>query len=366
MFVDLAAVFFFLFLRFFFAAGAAPFPPASVDFGSAGGGSSDASGAAVLGSGAGSAPVFVDLAGGGSGSLSAVSAVSDPAVVLVGGSGGHPRDPEVRGGLEEEVRVRVDPQKLAAHGLSPAAVAQRLAQENLNASGGLIREGSTEYLVRTLNEFRTVEEIEDLPLVDRGEAVIRVRDVARVVRTHKKREVVTRLNGAEAVDLHPRHLVDQGQRCGEEDPHITPEGKPPGVLDVQIHHLLKRGAVLPAHLPETRQAGLHPETCPLLRLVTIQLVRSARTRSDEAHLAPCDMDQLGKLIESQRTNPAGTGQQPGIHGVELLHGPVLQHPLEMLLMEGRMIAFHHGAELQAVEAAPPPAHPLLPEENTAG
>ena len=47
-------------------------------------------------------------------------------------------------------------------GLDPDAVAARLAQENLNASGGMIREGSTEYLVRTLNEFADVEEIEDL------------------------------------------------------------------------------------------------------------------------------------------------------------------------------------------------------------
>jgi HAE1 family hydrophobic/amphiphilic exporter-1 len=107
----------------------------------------------------------------------------------------------VRGGLEEEIRVRVDPYKLAAHGLDPALVAQRLAQENLNASGGLIREGSTEYLVRTLNEFTSLSEIESLALTRRGAAVVRLSDVATVARDHAEREVVTRLGGEEAVEI---------------------------------------------------------------------------------------------------------------------------------------------------------------------
>ena len=77
----------------------------------------------------------------------------------------------------------------------------RLAQENVNASGGALREGSTEYIVRTVNEFRDLEEIADLAIAERGESVVRVRDVASVERTYKKREVVSRIDGAEAVEL---------------------------------------------------------------------------------------------------------------------------------------------------------------------
>ncbi|MCB9916151.1 MAG: efflux RND transporter permease subunit [Planctomycetes bacterium] len=108
---------------------------------------------------------------------------------------------QVRGGLAEEIRVRVDPFKLAAHGIDAATVAARLSAENLNASGGMIRDGSTDYLVRTLNEFRSLAEIERLPIVQRGEAVLRLRDLATVTRTYKKREVVTRIDGGEAVEL---------------------------------------------------------------------------------------------------------------------------------------------------------------------
>ncbi|MBL8858193.1 MAG: efflux RND transporter permease subunit [Planctomycetes bacterium] len=108
---------------------------------------------------------------------------------------------QVRGGLQEEIRVRVDPFKMAAQSLDPDALAVRLAQENLNASGGLIREGSTDYLVRTQNEFRDLSEIADLAVVRRNDAVIRVRDIATVERTYAKREVITRLDGGEAVEI---------------------------------------------------------------------------------------------------------------------------------------------------------------------
>ncbi len=108
---------------------------------------------------------------------------------------------QVRGGLQEEIRIRVDPFRMAAQNLDPAVLGTRLAQENLNASGGLIREGSSEYLVRTLNEFRSVAEIEDLAVVRRGAAVIRVKDIGSVTRTHAEREVVTRIGDREAVEI---------------------------------------------------------------------------------------------------------------------------------------------------------------------
>ncbi|HEX9792655.1 MAG TPA: efflux RND transporter permease subunit [Planctomycetota bacterium] len=108
---------------------------------------------------------------------------------------------KVRGGLEDEVQVRVDPQKLAAYRLTPEFVRQRLAEENLNVPGGSLIEGSVEYVVRTLNEFHTLEEIEALPLVVRNDTPILLRDLATVVRSNKDRDVVLRVGGQEAVEI---------------------------------------------------------------------------------------------------------------------------------------------------------------------
>ncbi|HEX6885148.1 MAG TPA: efflux RND transporter permease subunit [Planctomycetota bacterium] len=108
---------------------------------------------------------------------------------------------QVRGGLEEEIRVHVDPERLAALKIDPTELAARLAQENINASGGALTEGATEYLVRTVNQFRDVAEIEEMPVVRRGDAVVRVRDLGHVERAHEKREVVSRIGGAESVEI---------------------------------------------------------------------------------------------------------------------------------------------------------------------
>ena len=108
---------------------------------------------------------------------------------------------QVHGGLEEEIRVRVDPHRLAALRIGLAEVDMRLAQENLNASGGSLLEGSTEYLVRTRNEFQDIEEIADLAIVERSGNTVRIRDIAEVTRGHKKREVVTRIGKSESVEI---------------------------------------------------------------------------------------------------------------------------------------------------------------------
>jgi HAE1 family hydrophobic/amphiphilic exporter-1 len=108
---------------------------------------------------------------------------------------------QVRGGLEEEIRVHVDPERLAALHVDPGELAARLAGENINASGGSLTEGSNEYLVRTVNQFRNVAEIEDMPVVRRGAGVIRVRDLGRVERAYEKREVVSRIGGSESVEI---------------------------------------------------------------------------------------------------------------------------------------------------------------------
>ena len=108
---------------------------------------------------------------------------------------------KVRGGLEDEIQVRVDPQRLAAFRIPAELIRQRLAEENLNVPGGKLEEGSVEYVVRTLNEFRSLEEIEELPVLLRGSTPIQLGELAEVERTHKDRDVILRVAGEEAVEI---------------------------------------------------------------------------------------------------------------------------------------------------------------------
>jgi len=107
----------------------------------------------------------------------------------------------VSGGLEEEIQVELDERRLAALGLTGEGVAARLAAENVDVAGGTLRDGRTEYLVRTVNRALRSSDLENIVVLRSGNAVIRLRDVARVVVGHKDREIITRLDGAESVEL---------------------------------------------------------------------------------------------------------------------------------------------------------------------
>ncbi|MFQ5525129.1 MAG: efflux RND transporter permease subunit [Thermoanaerobaculia bacterium] len=107
----------------------------------------------------------------------------------------------VSGGLEEEIQVRIDERLLAAQGIPVSRVADRLGQENINLTGGRLREGQTEFLVRTVNEYLRPEDLEEVVLSSTGGAVTRLRDVGEVVRFHKERDIVTRIAGRESVEI---------------------------------------------------------------------------------------------------------------------------------------------------------------------
>src|SRR5690606_15914817 len=146
---------------------------------------------------------------------------------------------KVGGGLEDEIQVDIDQRKLAQLGLSLDQVIERLEQENVNLSGGRLEEGSQRYLVRTVNQFATVEQMREMLLTTAGGgasasstgenrqlmtailgsrdpnviaalrsdggganvATVRLKDVANVYQGYKEREAVIRSAGHEAVEL---------------------------------------------------------------------------------------------------------------------------------------------------------------------
>ena len=106
----------------------------------------------------------------------------------------------VSGGLEEEIHVEIDERKVASLGLSIPAVVNRLAEENVNLTAGRLLDGGTEYLVRTINEFERPEDMRDI-VVDAERTVIRLDDIATISRGAKEREVITRIDGLESIEI---------------------------------------------------------------------------------------------------------------------------------------------------------------------
>jgi HAE1 family hydrophobic/amphiphilic exporter-1 len=101
----------------------------------------------------------------------------------------------VFGGREEEVHVLVQPEKLAAHGITLAAVLQAIDRENVNTSGGDFTEGKRRYKVRTIGEYQTLEDLERVVLQSEGGRRVYLRDVAEVRLGLKKRDNFVRQRG---------------------------------------------------------------------------------------------------------------------------------------------------------------------------
>jgi HAE1 family hydrophobic/amphiphilic exporter-1 len=108
---------------------------------------------------------------------------------------------KVKGGYEEEIWVELNEQKISLMGLDIQNLRERLSRENINLAGGNLKEGQTEYVVRTLNEFQTVSEIQNLVLRLDNDRELRLEDIGNVYRTNKERQIITRLNGEESVEL---------------------------------------------------------------------------------------------------------------------------------------------------------------------
>jgi len=91
------------------------------------------------------------------------------------------------GGPTREYQVRIDPNKLVAHGLSIAQVEQQLTNNNVNAGGSFIEAGQQQINIREVGLVRSVQDIENTVLVTKSGTALRVQDIATVAQGPKIR-----------------------------------------------------------------------------------------------------------------------------------------------------------------------------------
>ena len=108
---------------------------------------------------------------------------------------------KVVGGKEEQIRIEVDEKRLAELGIPITNVANVVKQANLNQASGSLYDLDSNYLVRVLNEFKSVDEIKNLIVRDEEGRQVVLGEIARVWRGSKEREVIARFNGKECVEL---------------------------------------------------------------------------------------------------------------------------------------------------------------------
>ncbi|MCE5327754.1 MAG: efflux RND transporter permease subunit [Planctomycetaceae bacterium] len=108
---------------------------------------------------------------------------------------------QVIGARVREIRVEIDPDRLAAYGLSIPEVMQLIPSENVNVSAGGLETKGMRFNIRVPAEFRKPEEVDLLPVATRDGRTIYLSDVASIHDTFRDRDTYSRLNGAESITV---------------------------------------------------------------------------------------------------------------------------------------------------------------------
>jgi HAE1 family hydrophobic/amphiphilic exporter-1 len=187
---------------------------------------------------------------------------------------------ELQGVDQREIRVLLDIEKVAAHGVDINEMQQRLQQSNFSVSAGRITDSGQRFSVRPQGEFRSIDEIRDFPINDGG---LRLRDVADVrlltparnYGRHLDREyavglAVSKSTGANMVDVTDRVLAE-----------VEEISKLPQMSGIKIFSLDNQGQAVKDSLSDLLNAGMMGALLALLvlymflRQVTTTLIVTA-------------------------------------------------------------------------------------------
>ncbi len=107
----------------------------------------------------------------------------------------------ILGGHEKQIEVKLNESKLMGYGLTLDYVAQIIGAENLNLPVGEVKKGNKELTVRTVGEFKSLEEINNLPITLQTGGTIRLSDIADVTFGYKDVNSISKTNGQESIGL---------------------------------------------------------------------------------------------------------------------------------------------------------------------
>ncbi|MCY6355130.1 efflux RND transporter permease subunit [Clostridium sp. ZS2-4] len=107
----------------------------------------------------------------------------------------------ISGGVEEQIEIKVNEERLQGYGLSIDYISNILRGENINLPSGQVYKGNQELLARTMGEFKSIEEIKEIPIPLKTGGVITLKDVAEVNRNNKEINQISTANKENCLSL---------------------------------------------------------------------------------------------------------------------------------------------------------------------
>src|SRR6186713_898705 len=107
----------------------------------------------------------------------------------------------IEGGRQLAMRIWIDPDRLAALNLAPGDVQAALRRNNYLAAVGQTKGNLVQVNLLANTDLRSVDEFENLIVSDRGGAIVRLQDVARVELGAEEADLIAKYNKEESVYL---------------------------------------------------------------------------------------------------------------------------------------------------------------------
>ncbi len=108
---------------------------------------------------------------------------------------------DVGGLVSREVRVDLDPVRMAAYSLTPAEVAQALREANADMPVGVIKDPQQDALLRVEGRIRDPRRFEQVVVARRAGLVLTLADVGTVTEREREADSIARVNGGRAINF---------------------------------------------------------------------------------------------------------------------------------------------------------------------
>ncbi|WP_291319739.1 efflux RND transporter permease subunit [Desulfonatronospira sp.] len=191
------------------------------------------------------------------------------------------------GGLEREIRVEFDLDRIRAYNVPFSSMIQAVTQSNVNMPSGSMDIGETRYLVRVPEDFKHPSEIFSIVAFVRDGKPVYLRDVAKIEDTHKDPLTRSRINGSPSVTLSVQKRSGENiVRICDQVRALVDEARPqlPGDLQLDItSDMSKNVRLIVSELENSILSGL------ILVLTVILIFIGGRSAVFVALAIPCSM-----------------------------------------------------------------------------
>tara|TARA_R110000787_G_scaffold73921_7_gene164521 strand:+ start:9348 stop:12449 length:3102 start_codon:yes stop_codon:yes gene_type:complete len=114
---------------------------------------------------------------------------------------------QIRGGASRQIQIAVDTAALAERGMSLPMLRDAIRARNRDRSVGDLDEGKQRFLLRSIGRFESIDDMRQMVIGRRGDALVRLGDVATVRLDHFERRVLDYTDGQGAIGLSVRRLA---------------------------------------------------------------------------------------------------------------------------------------------------------------